>query len=125
MTNPRVFIVDDDPSVFSALGRLLRSSGFDVETFVSGKAFLDTVSPETTGCLILDVQMPGMDGLELQDQMNAAGYKLPIVFVTAYPKDQERRRALRCGALQYLDKPVSADVLLPIVRMAVGRESPS
>ena len=119
-TTPHAVIVDDDPSVRVALKRLLRSSGFDVETFSSGQEFLDAVSPDVTGCAILDVQMPEMDGLELQDRMTASGYKLSVVFITAHPKDEDRRRALRGGAVQYLEKPVSADVLLPSVT-AAGR----
>ncbi len=95
--------------------RLLRSSGFAVETFASGREFLDAVSPEMTGCAILDVQMPGMTGLELQDKMTTSGYQLSIVFITAHPTDEDRRRALLGGAVQYLEKPVSADVLLPSV----------
>ncbi len=119
-TTQHVFVVDDDPSVLVAMKRLLRSSGFDVETFASGQDFLNTVGPEMTGCVILDVQMPGMDGLELQDKMTASGYKVSVVFITAHPRDEDRRRALRGGAVQYLEKPVSADVLLPSVR-TVGR----
>ena len=115
-----VFIVDDDPSVLGALKRLLRSGGFEVETFSSGREFLDAVSPEMTGCAILDVQMPGMTGLELQDKMTTSGYKLSVVFITAHPTDEDRRRALLGGAVQYLEKPVSADVLLPSVRTPVA-----
>ena len=115
-TTPHVFVVDDDPSVVTALKRLLRSSGFEAETFSSGSEFLDAVSPDATGCAILDVHMPGMNGLELQEKMTAVGYKVSVVFITAYPKDEDRRHALRGGAVQYLEKPVSADVLLPSVR---------
>jgi FixJ family two-component response regulator len=114
-TTPHVFIVDDDPSVLTAMKRLLRSGGFDVDTFSSGQAFLDAVSPEMTGCAILDVQMPGMNGLELQEEMNSSGYKLSVVFITAHPTEPDRHRALRGGAIQYLEKPVSAEVLLPCV----------
>ena len=110
-----IFVVDDDPSVLTAMERLLRSCGFAVETFASGREFLAAVSPETTGCAILDVQMPGMTGLELQDKMTTSGYKLSVVFITAHPTDDDRRRALLGGAVQYLEKPVSADVLLPSV----------
>ncbi len=110
-----IFVVDDDPSVLSAMERLLRSSGFAVQTFASGREFLDAVSPEMIGCAILDVQMPGMTGLELQDKMTTSGYQLSVVFITAHPTDEDRRRALRGGAVQYLEKPVSADVLLPTV----------
>jgi len=114
-TTPHVFVVDDDRSVLVAMERLLRSSGFEVETFASGREFLDAVSPDMVGCAILDVQMPEMSGLELQEKMMASGYKVSIVFITAHPKDEDRLRALRTGAVQYLEKPVSADVLLPIV----------
>ncbi len=119
-TTPHIFVVDDDRSVLVAMKRLLRSSGFEVETFASGREFLDTVSPDTTGCAILDVQMPGMSGLELQEKMTATGYKVSIVFITAHPRDEDRRRALRGGAVQYLEKPVSADVLLPSVTTGCG-----
>ena len=115
-TTQHVFVVDDDPSVLVAMKRLLWSSGFDVETFASGQDFLNTVGPEMTGCVILDVQMPGMDGLELQDKMTASGYKVSVVFITAHPNAADRRRALPGGAVQYLEKPVSADVLLRNVR---------
>mgnify|MGYP001387292627 CR=1 FL=1 len=96
--------------------RLLRSGGFDVETFTSGRAFLDAVSPDTPGCVVVDVQMPGMSGLELQDQMTAADYRLSVVFITARPNAADRRRALRGGAIQYLEQPVSADVLFACVK---------
>ncbi len=116
-----VFVVDDDPSVLVAMERLLRSAGFEVLTFSSGQAFLDATAPETMGCAILDVQMPGMNGLELQDRLRAGGYELRLIFLTAYPKDKDRRRALAGGAAAYLEKPVSADVLLP----ALSASSPS
>ena len=115
-TTPHVFVVDDDPSVLTAIQRLLRSSGFEAEIFASGREFLDAVSPDATGCAILDVQMPEMNGLELQEKMTAGGYKVSVVLITAYPKEEDRRRALLGGAVQYLEKPVSADVLLPSVR---------
>ncbi len=115
----RVFVVDDDPSVLTSLKRLLRSGGFDVEAFSSGQDFLNAVGPGTTGCVILDVQMPGLDGLEVQERMRASGYKLSVVFITAHPKEEDRRRALQAGAVNYFEKPVSADVLLPSLK-AVG-----
>ena len=115
-----VFVVDDDPSVLTAMKRLLRSGGFEVEVFSSGRDFLHAVGPGTTGCVILDVQMPGMDGLEVQERMRVSGYKLSVVFITAHPKEEDRRSALNAGAVNYFEKPVSADVLLPSVKV-VGR----
>ncbi len=99
--------------------RLMRSNGFEVEAFASAREFLDEVSPEASGCLILDVQMPEMNGLELQEKMTSSGYKLPVVFITAHPRDEDRQRALRGGAVQYLEKPVSEDVLIPSVKSAL------
>ena len=111
-----IYIVDDDEPVRQALSRLLRSCGYHVLTFSSAQEFLGSVSPDAQGCLILDVKMPGMDGLELQEKLNSMGWKLPIIFITAYETAQDREKALSHGAIAYLQKPLNDKDLLNAIQ---------
>jgi FixJ family two-component response regulator len=115
---PLVAIVDDDISVRRSTRRLLGSSGLRAEAFASAEDFLQWERVAETGCLLLDVSMPGMDGLELQRRLAEIGRLIPIVFLSARASEEEERRALRAGAVSFLRKPVSKDVLLHAIRAA-------
>jgi FixJ family two-component response regulator len=118
-----VSVVDDDESVCKALRRLLRSFGLKVETFATAEEFLARASSDSPAFLIVDVRMPGMSGLELQQHLNATGRKLPIVFITAHEDQQARHAALAAGAVDFLIKPFDEQVLLRAVTNALGREN--
>ena len=110
--NPLISIVDDDESVRTALKSLIDSVGFRAEVFCSGEEFLKSAYVFKTDCLIADVRMPGMTGLELQERLHAAGAAVPIVFISAHDDKEARARGLREGAIAYLQKPFSEDSLL-------------
>lgn len=114
-----VAVVDDDESVRTAIGSLFRSMGSRTELFGGGEDFLSAPNLREFSCLVLDVQMPGMDGLELQLRLAAASHPIPIIFVTAYGDEKTRARALRGGAVSFLSKPFSEDALLEAVRSAI------
>ena len=116
---PLVSIVDDDDLMRSSTERLLRSAGMRVEAFVSAEEFLKSGRAEATACLILDVRMPGMNGLQLQKRLAEVSNPVPIIFLTAYSSAETERQALQAGAVQFLQKPVSKDVLLVAIRKAV------
>jgi FixJ family two-component response regulator len=118
-----VAVVDDDESVRTAIGSLFRSMGFRTELFGDGERFLGSPKLREFSCLILDVQMPGMDGLELQLRLAAASHPIPIIFVTAYADEKARARALRGGAVSFLAKPFSEDALLEAVQSAIDVET--
>jgi FixJ family two-component response regulator len=103
---PLISIVDDDDTVRAATGSLLRSLGFETRTFASAESFLQSSSLSETRCLILDVQMPNMSGVELQDQLSHLGFDIPIIFMTAYPDEAVRARVLDAGAVCFLRKPI-------------------
>jgi FixJ family two-component response regulator len=120
-TVPLVSIVDDDESVRESLRGLIRSIGLRVETFASAEAFSGSEQVGKTDCLILDVRMPGMSGLELQRELAAGERDIPIIFITAHGSDESvRARALRDGAVAYLSKPFSEDALLAAVGAALN-----
>src|SRR5262245_14637101 len=117
-----VSVVDDDASLRRSVRNLLSSMGFLVETFDSAEAFLESTQRRSTGCLVLDLRMAGMDGLELLRHLTAAGTPIPTVILTAHGDDELRDRALEAGAVAFLAKPFHADVLLDAVKTAMGRE---
>jgi FixJ family two-component response regulator len=119
-----VVVVDDDASVRRGLERLLRSAGYDVETFASARAFLDRGDYDRAGCLVLDVRMPGQTGLDLQRVLVEAGYDLPILFVTGHGDLPMAEQALKGGAVDFIAKPFDDDVFLDAVREAVMRSRP-
>ena len=102
---PVISIIDDDPSVRTATGRLLRSMGFSVYAFASAKEFLSSSQLDETSCVIADVEMPGMNGLELQERLIAHDHAKPIIFITAFPQERARERAMKAGAVDFLSKP--------------------
>ena len=116
-----VSIVDDDASVRRSTRRLLRSSGFRAEAFGSAEEFLDSKSAGEATCLILDLRMPGMNGLELQRRLSQNGNPVPIIFLSAQASEEDERSALRSGAVQFLRKPVSKEALLGAIRDALKR----
>jgi FixJ family two-component response regulator len=116
---PLVIFIDDDESVCEAMAGFLKAFGFGVETFLSAEEFLKSNRMEKTACLITDVQLGGMSGLELQSRLIALGCRFPIIFITAFFDETIRRRALSSGALGFLGKPVPQDELLACVRSAV------
>ena len=118
-----IAIVDDDQSVREAATNLFRSMGFPVVAFASAEEFLDSDSVESTSCLVLDVQMPGMGGLRLQSQLASAGRHIPIVFVTGYPDEGVRTKALASGAVCFLTKPFAEGDLLDGLRSALTSTS--
>jgi len=119
----RIFLVDDEASVLRALSRVLREEGWSVETFESAEAFLARREPTAEGCLVLDVTMPGLDGLELQRRLAAAGESLPIVFVTGHGDIPMSVRAIKAGATDFLTKPVQAEVLIAAVQAAIDHHA--
>jgi FixJ family two-component response regulator len=118
---PTVFVVDDDPSIRRALGRLLRSAGLRVELFASAEEFLHRDRPDAPGCLVLDVQMPGLDGLELQRALGEADVRLPIIFMSGHGDVPTSVRAMKAGAADFLPKPFDAGELLQAIRQALAR----
>src|SRR5436309_909508 len=115
-TGPLVSIVDDDVSVRRSTRRLLRCCGLRVEAFSSAEEVLQSGRVAETACLLLDVRMPGMDGLELQRRLGETHRPIPIIFLSARASEEEERRALRAGAACFLRKPVSKEALLNAIR---------
>jgi FixJ family two-component response regulator len=119
---PAVYVVDDDPSVRVAMERLLKSMGLTVKTFASAREFLAQATPEWSGCLIVDLRMPGMGGLDLQDQLSARQVSLPVIFLTGYGTVSASVRAMKAGAVDFLEKPVDDQSLLDAVHKAMERD---
>jgi FixJ family two-component response regulator len=114
-----VAIVDDDDSLRVALQGLLKATGFPAEAFASAEEFLNSGQQQQTECLITDIRMPGMSGLELQAKLNAERCRIPIIFLTAHGDEKMRMQALRAGAVEFLAKPFDAEALLENVRAAL------
>ena len=119
--NKLIAIVDDDDSVRGTLQELLRSAGFSSRAFESAEAFLGSGHQRETACLITDIRMPGMSGLELQATLNAERCKIPTIFITAHGDEEMRLQAMRAGAVEFLPKPFDDDLLLESVRAALER----
>jgi FixJ family two-component response regulator len=117
---PLIAIVDDDDALRNSLDNLLRSVGFRAQGFSSAEAFLRSNQAHDTECLILDVRMPGMNGLELQRQMVAAHWQIPIIFITSHADDDARARALQGGAVAFLYKPCREEDLLHAIDAALN-----
>jgi FixJ family two-component response regulator len=117
--DPLIAIVDDDDAVLEATKDLVETMGFRTATFRGAKAFLASNTADAAACLILDVQMPGIDGLQLQQLLVSANRGIPIIFVTAYPNERTRRRALKAGSVAFLSKPFSREELLHCIRLAL------
>jgi two-component system response regulator FixJ len=115
-----VCIVDDDASLRRSLRNLLMSVGFRVETFESAAAFLESVHRQNTGCMVLDLRMAGMSGLELLTYLAATGSRIPVIVLTAHGDEDTRQRALQAGAVAFLKKPFQSAALVDAVRAALA-----
>ncbi|MBL6929843.1 MAG: response regulator transcription factor [Rhodospirillales bacterium] len=122
--NPVVYIVDDDQAVRHSLEWLLGDGEFEVRTFASAIEFLDTLDPMQPGCLVADVRMPGMSGLELQHEIKARGIDLPVIIITGHSDRNMALRAMSAGAVNFLEKPLNDEMLIAMIRKALG-ESPN
>jgi FixJ family two-component response regulator len=120
-TSPVVFVVDDDISVREALENLIRQEGMEVETFSSAQEFLARPLASAPGCLVLDVYLPGLTGLELQKRISGEQPDLPIIFITGHGDIPMTVRAMKAGAVEFLTKPFADDVLLRAIRSAIDR----
>jgi FixJ family two-component response regulator len=116
---PLISIVDDDDAVRNSLDDLIRSIGFGTQGFSSADAFLSSNQARDTACLILDVRMPGMNGIDLQRQIVAANWRIPIIFITSHADDDARARALKAGAVAFLYKPFREEELLDALDAAL------
>jgi FixJ family two-component response regulator len=114
-----VYLLDDEPEMVKAITRLLRARHFEVRGFTSVRAFLEAFCPQDTACLVLDVAMPELDGLELQRRLTHQRFLIPIIFLTGHGDIPMSVRAIKAGATNFLTKPVDADVLIPAVRDAL------
>jgi FixJ family two-component response regulator len=117
-----VFIIDDDASVRAALKNLMRSVGLEVETFGTAQEFSSSKRPDGPGCLVLDVRLPGLSGLDLQKQLAEAGVEMPIIFITGYGDIPMSVEAMKAGAVEFLTKPFREQALLDAVQHAIERD---
>ncbi|MCK9606106.1 MAG: response regulator [Methylomonas sp.] len=123
LTEPTIYLVDDDPSVLKALARLLGTEGFRVEAFACPQAFLSSYDPWQAGCLVLDLTMPGLTGMEVQQRLNASGGHLPIVFLTGQGDIPTAVRAIKAGAMDFLTKPILDEELFAAIRAALAKNA--
>ena len=119
ISDAAVFVVDDDALIRDSLKQLVKSVGLQVETFSSTQAFLDTELPDTPSCLILDIRMPGLSGLDLQDELVKRGISIPIIFITGHGTVPMSVRAMKAGAVDFLQKPFEDQELLDIIHHAI------
>jgi FixJ family two-component response regulator len=118
---PMISIVDDDESVRDATKSLLRSSGYTAQSFGSAEEFLESAQLAETDCLVTDVQMPGLSGVELQDRLLSDGHDVPTIFISAFPNPRLERQVLESGAIAYLRKPFKEEELLEYIGAALKR----
>lgn len=117
---PTVHLVDDDPAVRDSLGLLIEQEGYAVECYASAEAFLAAELADGPGCMVLDLRMPGMDGIRLQDELGRRSLTLPIIFLSGHGDIPTSVRAIKAGALDFLTKPVTGDALLRCIETAVA-----
>ena len=120
---PLIAVVDDDQSVREALENLISSVGFEVKLFASAESFLDSDTPAQTDCAILDVRLPGLSGLELQQRLAVDGQSIPVIVITAQAEDKTQEEAVAAGAIAFLKKPVTEEVLLTALDAALKRKT--
>jgi len=113
-----IAIVDDDPGVRGSLDSLMRSAGMVPQSFASGPALLDCGLEDRIACIVTDLHMPGMTGLELQAELARRGWRNPVILMTAYPTDAAREQAMQAGAAAFLSKPIDPDALLDAIEQA-------
>ena len=121
-TKPVVFVVDDDESVREGLGDLLHSVGLGVQTFKSVQEFLEKERPNVTGCIVLDVRLPGRSGLDFQSMLSSLGIELPVIFISAHSDIPISVRAMKSGAIEFLTKPVREQELLDAVQKGIEHD---
>jgi FixJ family two-component response regulator len=119
MSQALIAVVDDDESMRDAIQSLVRSLGHNVSTFASANEYLKSEQVHDTSCLITDVQMPGLNGLDLQDHLIAGGHCIPIIFMTGYPDDSVRARAMKAGAVGFFSKPFRQDQFVGCIDKAL------
>jgi FixJ family two-component response regulator len=120
-----VSIVDDDPLAREGIRELVESLGYKACAFVSAQDFLQSGAIAATGCLITDLQMPGLSGLDLQEKLQAQGYRTPVILITAYPNEKHRSRAMSAGAIGFLSKPFEEQCLVQCLSVAMKRTNAS
>ncbi|MDH4191717.1 MAG: sigma-70 family RNA polymerase sigma factor [Betaproteobacteria bacterium] len=123
MTSQTIFIVDDDDAARESLAMLLQLKGFGTQTFASAEEFLERYRPEWPGCVVLDLRMTGMSGIELQAELTRRGLQLPIIFVTAHGDVPSARAALKAGAIDFVEKPIDHEALLAAIASALDRDA--
>ena len=123
MNRPTVFIVDDDAGVRDSLAMLLELKGFRTRTFAAAEAFLAEYRPDSPGCVVLDLRMPGMSGLELQAELARRGAPLPVIIITAHGDVATTRAALKGGAVDFVEKPIDDQVLVAAIAAALDRDA--
>ena len=119
--NPFVIVVDDDASIRDSLRDLIGSAGLNVQTFASAQEFLASPRPDVPSCLVLDVQLPGLSGLDLQQELAKAGAQIPIIFITGHGDIPMSVRAMKAGAIEFLTKPFRDEDLLNAIEQAINR----
>ena len=123
MEAKRIFVVDDEPAVLTALERMLHASGYEVSTFSSPSAFLDAAPHEGVACVLMDLSMPEMSGIDVQDAMHRKGITMPVIFLSGYGNVPSTARAMREGAIDFLEKPVQEGELLNAIERALNAAS--
>jgi FixJ family two-component response regulator len=119
--SPLISIVDDDQSARCSVNFLIQSLGYQTAPFASAEEFLESGHLDDTSCLITDVKMPGMSGIELQQRLSSSGHEIPIIFITAFFEDKLRERALKAGAIGFFNKPFREENLIACLEQALGR----
>jgi FixJ family two-component response regulator len=120
---PTVFVIDDDASIRKSLSRLLRSADYTVETFPSAEEFLRREHFDGVGCILLDVKMPGLSGIDLQEELSKADYHMPIIFITGHGNIPMSVQAMKKGAVDFLTKPFDSKELLQTIENAIGKDT--
>ena len=123
--DPIVFVIDDDASFRQSTGRLIQSMGFQVKTFGTAAEFLSTGRTDVPSCMVLDVRLPGLSGLDLQQELGEAGIEIPIIFITGHGDIPMSVRAMKAGAVEFLTKPFREQDLLDAIRQAIKRDRAS
>ena len=120
--SPTVFVIDDDPAVRQSVCWLVETGGRHIVAFESAQAFLDNYTPDQNGCVVTDVRMPGMSGLQLQDELFDRGCTIPVIIMTAYGDVATAVRAMKAGAIDFLEKPYNDQALLDLIEEAVQKD---
>ena len=123
MDEPVVFVIDDDRAVRDSLSMLVETAGLRVRAFPNAQAFLDFIRPDIAGCVITDLRMPGLSGLELQDRLTELDIAIPLIVLTGHGDVPAAVRALKHGAVDFIEKPFDSDTLLELIRRAIERDA--